>query len=55
MTIGSPTVQAAGGGGGHKGLKFTCLQNKDTRFPELDDFPPNKCVGGIMTVHHFPA
>lgn len=38
-----------------KGLKFVCLQNKSTRFPELDEFPTGKCVGGIMTVHHFPA
>jgi len=38
-----------------RGLKFVCLQNKGTRFPELDDFPTQKCVGGIMTVHHFPA
>jgi hypothetical protein len=38
-----------------KGLKFVCLQNKSTRFPELDEFPKQKCVGGIMTVHHFPA
>lgn len=38
-----------------KGLKFVCLQNKSTRFPELDEFPTQKCVGGIMTVHHFPA
>jgi hypothetical protein len=38
-----------------KGLKFVCLQDKNTRFPELDDFPTAPCRGGIMTVHHFPA
>ncbi|GAW13721.1 hypothetical protein ANO14919_031100 [Xylariales sp. No.14919] len=38
-----------------KGLKFVCLENKSTRFPELDEFPTQKCTGGIMTVHHFPA
>ncbi|KEY72119.1 hypothetical protein S7711_00131 [Stachybotrys chartarum IBT 7711] len=38
-----------------KGLKFVCLEDKNTRFPELDDFPTRPCRGGIMTVHHFPA
>jgi hypothetical protein len=38
-----------------KGLKFVCLQDKNTRFPELDEFPSTPCPGGIMTVHHFPA
>ncbi|KAH9897355.1 hypothetical protein F4778DRAFT_771825 [Xylariomycetidae sp. FL2044] len=51
MTVGSPTADSKYG----KGLKFVCLQNKGTRFPELDDFPTTKCPGGIMTVHHFPA
>ncbi|KAI1344460.1 hypothetical protein F5Y15DRAFT_112392 [Xylariaceae sp. FL0016] len=51
MTVGSPTADKKYG----VGLKFVCLQNKGTRFPELDDFPTQKCVGGIMTVHHFPA
>ncbi|KAK1750407.1 hypothetical protein QBC47DRAFT_365294 [Echria macrotheca] len=41
------------------GLKFVCLKDKGTRFPELDDFPKMTsqadCPGGIMTVHHFPA
>lgn len=37
------------------GLKFVCLQDKNTRFPELDNFPTGPCPGGIMTVHHFPA
>ena len=51
MTIGSPTSESKWG----PGLKFVCLQNKGTRFPELDDFPTQPCPGGIMTVHHFPA
>lgn len=51
MTVGSPTATSKHG----VGLKFVCLQNKGTRFPELDDFPQTKCPGGIMTVHHFPA
>jgi len=41
------------------GLKFVCLRDKGTRFPELDDFPKMtsqaSCPAGIMTVHHFPA
>ena len=51
MVIGSPgagTKQAVG-------LKFVCLADKGTRFPELDAFPTSQCRGGIMTVHHFPA
>ncbi|KAK5626585.1 hypothetical protein RRF57_002300 [Xylaria bambusicola] len=51
MTAGSVTATSKYS----KGLKFVCLQNKSTRFPELDEFPTQKCVGGIMTVHHFPA
>lgn len=37
------------------GLKFVCLVDKLTRWPELDVFPDERCRGGIMTVHHFPA
>jgi hypothetical protein len=37
----------------HVGLRFVCLSDKNTRFPELPDFPPKACKGGIMTVHHF--
>ncbi len=44
-----------GGGTGHTGLRFVCLETKGTRFPELPDFPAKPCRGGIMTVHHFPA
>ncbi|KAK3216079.1 hypothetical protein GRF29_8g2060204 [Pseudopithomyces chartarum] len=54
MTVGSPT-QGKDGMTRHKGLRFTCLDNKSTRFPEIDDFPKSKCKGGIMTEHHFPA
>ncbi|KAF2688113.1 hypothetical protein K458DRAFT_440823 [Lentithecium fluviatile CBS 122367] len=54
MTVGSPT-QGADGMTKHKGLRFTCLDNKSTRFPEIDDFPKKPCKGGIMTEHHFPA
>lgn len=54
MTVGSPT-QGKDGVTRHKGLRFTCLDNKDTRFPEIDDFPTKPCKGGIMTEHHFPA
>jgi hypothetical protein len=54
MTVGSPT-QGADGMTKHKGLRFTCLDTKSTRFPEIDDFPKKPCKGGIMTEHHFPA
>lgn len=54
MTVGSPT-QGSEGMTKHKGLRFTCLDTKSTRFPEILDFPSTKCKGGIMTEHHFPA
>ena len=54
MTVGSPT-QGKDGMTKHKGLRFTCLDTKSTRFPEIDDFPKQKCRGGIMTEHHFPG
>jgi hypothetical protein len=54
MTVGSPT-QGADGLTKHKGLRFTCLDNKSTRFPEVSDFPTKPCKGGLMTEHHFPA
>lgn len=54
MTVGSPT-QGKDGMTKHKGLRFTCLDNKSTRFPEIDDFPKKPCKGGLMTEHHFPA
>jgi hypothetical protein len=51
MVVGAPTATSRS----NPGLKFVCLENKGTRFPELDDFPKRPCRGGIMTVHHFPA
>ena len=55
MTVGSPTYNVQPGGRGNPGLRFVCLENKGTRFPELATFPNRPCRGGIMTVHHFPA
>lgn len=55
MTVGDPKINKAGVTNGQKGLKFVCLQNKSTRFPELDVFPTQPCPAGIMTVHHFPS
>jgi hypothetical protein len=54
MTVGSPTTGSLTAAKGHTGLRFVCLNDKGTRFPELPDFPAGKCKGGIMTVHHFP-
>ena len=51
MVIGNPTATSKQS----VGLKFVCLVDKGTRFPELDVFPTEPCRGGIMTVHHFPA
>ncbi|KAF5318232.1 hypothetical protein D9611_014746 [Ephemerocybe angulata] len=51
MVIGNPTA----GSKTAPGLKFVCLEDKATRFPELDVFPTSACRGGIMTVHHFPS
>lgn len=51
MIMGNPTGKSKQS----VGLKFVCLQDKNTRFPELDVFPTSPCRGGIMTVHHFPA
>ena len=58
MVVGNPGIQSAAdaqANPSYPGLKFVCLQNKGTRFPELDSFPTTPCPGGIMTVHHFPA
>ncbi|KAF2672155.1 hypothetical protein BT63DRAFT_476951 [Microthyrium microscopicum] len=52
MTVGAPSH---GGSDTHTGLRFVCLDNKNTRFPELTTFPNKPCKGGIMTVHHFPS
>ncbi|CAI4214957.1 unnamed protein product [Parascedosporium putredinis] len=58
MVVGNPGVRTLAeqqAEQGAPGLRFVCLQNKGTRFPELANFPTSPCVGGIMTVHHFPA
>jgi len=52
MTVGTPAGTSSSQ---HTGLRFVCLENKGTRFPELPQFPEKPCKGGIMTVHHFPA
>lgn len=57
MVIGNPGVnneEDAKASSAYPGLKFVCLQDKATRFPELDSFPTEPC-NGIMTVHHFPG
>ncbi|KAL6151333.1 hypothetical protein ACJQWK_10512 [Exserohilum turcicum] len=55
MTVGSPTTRTVEDAKKHVGLRFVCLQDKNTRFPETPDFPSKPCKGGIMTVHHFPS
>ncbi len=55
MTVGSPTTDTLKAAKGYVGLRFVCLDDKGTRFPELPDFPTKPCKGGIMTVHHFPS
>lgn len=55
MTVGSPTTSTLDAAKKHIGLRFVCLSDKNTRFPELPDFPTKPCKGGIMTVHHFPS
>jgi len=55
MTVGSPTTNTVEEAKQHAGLRFVCLQDKNTRFPESADFPGKPCKGGIMTVHHFPS
>lgn len=55
MTVGSPVTDSLDAAKKHVGLRFVCLTDKNTRFPELPDFPPKACKGGIMTVHHFPS
>jgi hypothetical protein len=51
MTVGSPTTT----GGRAPNLRYTCLQNVMTRFPETVEFPTAPCPAGIMAIHHFPA
>lgn len=55
MTVGSPITDTLDPTLKNVGLRFVCLDNKSTRFPELPDFPTKPCRGGIMTVHHFPS
>ncbi|KAF2011584.1 hypothetical protein BU24DRAFT_486322 [Aaosphaeria arxii CBS 175.79] len=55
MTVGSPTTPTLDAAKKNVGLRYVCLNDKNTRFPELPDFPPKPCKGGIMTVHHFPS
>lgn len=55
MIVGSsPATSRQSNSLGYTGLKFVCLADKNTRYPESDTFPTGKCKGGIMTVHHFP-
>ena len=56
MTVGSPSTNSLEGGGrGHPGLRYTCLQTVLTRGGETADFPTGPCPAGIMAIHHFPA
>lgn len=55
MTVGSPTTNTLDGAKRHQGLRWVCLEDKNTRFPESPDFPSKPCRGGIMQVHHFPS
>ncbi|CAI4213472.1 unnamed protein product [Parascedosporium putredinis] len=51
MTVGNPGSTD----GTNPGLRYTCLQNVMTRFPETAEFPTAACPAGIMAIHHFPA
>ncbi len=51
MTVGTPGST----NGNNPGLRYTCLQDVMTRFPETPDFPKAACPAGIMAIHHFPA
>ncbi len=51
MTVGSPGNKAAN----NPGLRYTCLSDVMTRFPETNEFPKAACAAGIMAIHHFPA
>ncbi|KAK3381763.1 hypothetical protein B0H63DRAFT_435291 [Podospora didyma] len=55
MIVGNPTTSTLDNAKKNIGLRFVCLAEKATRFPELPDFPTKACKGGIMTVHHFPS
>ncbi|KAI0884111.1 uncharacterized protein GGS22DRAFT_189241 [Annulohypoxylon maeteangense] len=51
MTVGTPNSKD----GTNPGLRYTCLQDVMTRFPETAEFPKQACPAGIMAIHHFPA
>ncbi|KAL8397200.1 hypothetical protein RB594_004062 [Gaeumannomyces avenae] len=55
MVVGDPGTTTRQAAMNHSGLRYVCLQNVMTRFPETPDFPTRPCPGGIMAVHHFPA
>lgn len=55
MTVGNPTTDSLAGQKGNPGLKFVCLNDLNTRAPELATFPTQPCRAGIMAVHHFPT
>jgi hypothetical protein len=51
MTVGTPSAAKDQS----PGLRYTCLNDVMTRFPETADFPTKPCPAGIMAIHHFPA
>lgn len=51
MTVGTPSAKS----GQHAGLRYTCLKDVMTRFPETAEWPKEPCPAGIMAIHHFPA
>lgn len=55
MTVGNTKTDSLDKAKSNTGLRYVCLQDVMTRFPELPDFPTKPCPGGIMAVHHFPA
>ncbi|KAK0630923.1 hypothetical protein B0T17DRAFT_507356 [Bombardia bombarda] len=55
MTVGNAATTIKNGTQQQFGLRYTCLQDVLTRWPESPDFPAQPCPGGIMAIHHFPA
>ncbi len=55
MTVGTPGTNSLAQAKGHIGLRYNCLRTTIDRGAEMVDFPDRPCVGGIFTVHHFPA
>ncbi|KAI1323463.1 hypothetical protein F5Y16DRAFT_412599 [Xylariaceae sp. FL0255] len=51
MTVGNPNNN----GTAQVGLRYQCLDANTNRGPEIADFPPSPCAGGIFVTHHFPA